>query len=71
LWKLTTIADSYTADLSPTAATLASFSLWSLYGFFAGLFAMGLWIVAHEAGAFLFWQLVAFRRLTFFWQGMA
>ncbi|KAK7046598.1 FA-desaturase domain-containing protein [Favolaschia claudopus] len=50
LWKLTTIADAYTAGLSPTLATLASFSLWSLYGFFAGLFAMGLWIVAHEAG---------------------
>ncbi|KAF8189814.1 fatty acid desaturase-domain-containing protein [Mycena galopus ATCC 62051] len=50
LWKLTTIADSYTVDLSPTLATVASFSLWSLYGFFAGLFAFGLWIVAHEAG---------------------
>ncbi|KAF7350394.1 FA-desaturase domain-containing protein [Mycena venus] len=50
LWKLTTIADSYTVDLPSTLASLASFSLWSLYGFFAGLFAMGLWIVAHEAG---------------------
>ncbi|KAJ7039747.1 fatty acid desaturase-domain-containing protein [Mycena alexandri] len=50
LWKLTTIADTYTVALSPVARTLASFSLWSLYGFFAGLFAMGLWIVAHEAG---------------------
>ncbi|KAJ6484376.1 fatty acid desaturase-domain-containing protein [Mycena vitilis] len=50
LWKLTTIADSYTVALSPALATLASFSLWSLYGFFAGLFGMGLWIVAHEAG---------------------
>ncbi|KAJ7487804.1 fatty acid desaturase-domain-containing protein [Mycena latifolia] len=50
LWKLTAIADSYTVALSPTTRTLASFSLWSLYGFFAGLFAMGLWIVAHEAG---------------------
>jgi omega-6 fatty acid desaturase (delta-12 desaturase) len=56
LWKLTSIADSYasTAGLSSTLTSLASFSLWSLYGFFAGLFAMGLWIVAHEAGAFLF-----------------
>ncbi|KAJ6492980.1 fatty acid desaturase-domain-containing protein [Mycena sanguinolenta] len=50
LWKLTTVADSYTVNLAPTLASLASFSLWSLYGFFAGLFAMGLWIVAHEAG---------------------
>ncbi|KAJ7274973.1 delta-12 fatty acid desaturase protein [Mycena rebaudengoi] len=50
LWKLTSIADSYTATLSSTTRTLASFSLWSLYGFFAGLFGMGLWIVAHEAG---------------------
>ncbi|KAJ7152583.1 fatty acid desaturase-domain-containing protein [Mycena crocata] len=50
LWKLTTIADSYTDTLSPNLRTLASFSLWSLYGFFAGLFSFGLWIVAHEAG---------------------
>ncbi|KAJ6631060.1 fatty acid desaturase-domain-containing protein [Mycena sp. CBHHK59/15] len=51
LWKGTVLADSYTGLLaSPTTRTLASFSLWSLYGFFAGLFGMGLWIVAHEAG---------------------
>ncbi|KAJ7432892.1 oleoyl phosphatidylcholine desaturase [Mycena galericulata] len=50
LWKLTSIAESFTTPLPPIARALASFSLWSLYGFFAGLFAMGLWIVAHEAG---------------------
>ncbi|KAJ7637166.1 fatty acid desaturase-domain-containing protein [Roridomyces roridus] len=50
LWRLAGIADTFTTTLSPTTRVLASFSIWSLYGFFAGLFAMGLWILAHEAG---------------------
>lgn len=25
-------------------------AIWSLYGFFVGLFATGLWVVAHECG---------------------
>ncbi|KAF7323932.1 FA-desaturase domain-containing protein [Mycena kentingensis (nom. inval.)] len=52
LWKVTSLADAYvsTLGLSPNLALAASFSLWSLYGFLAGLFAFGLWIVAHECG---------------------
>ncbi|KAF7291577.1 Oleoyl phosphatidylcholine desaturase [Mycena chlorophos] len=34
----------------PALYPLARFALWSLYGFWAGLFATGLWVVAHEAG---------------------
>lgn len=29
---------------------LARFSIWTLYGFVAGLFATGLWVIAHECG---------------------
>jgi omega-6 fatty acid desaturase (delta-12 desaturase) len=50
LWKLTTIADFFAAALPPMTRSIVSFSLWSLYGFFVGLFGMGLWVVAHEAG---------------------
>ncbi|KAF8558310.1 hypothetical protein OG21DRAFT_1595455 [Imleria badia] len=34
----------------PILYPVARFSLWSLYGFWAGLFATGLWVVAHECG---------------------
>jgi len=34
----------------PVLYPVARFSLWSLYGFWAGLFATGLWVVAHECG---------------------
>ncbi|KAN0087688.1 Fatty acid desaturase domain containing protein [Tylopilus felleus] len=34
----------------PVLYPIARFSLWSLYGFWAGLFATGLWVVAHECG---------------------
>ena len=34
----------------PILYPVARFSVWSLYGFWAGLFATGLWVVAHECG---------------------
>ncbi|KAF7299078.1 Oleoyl phosphatidylcholine desaturase [Mycena indigotica] len=34
----------------PALYPFARFSIWALYGFWAGLFATGLWVVAHEAG---------------------
>ncbi|OSD07329.1 hypothetical protein PYCCODRAFT_1430581 [Trametes coccinea BRFM310] len=34
----------------PYLYTAASFSLWALYTFFVGLFATGLWVIAHECG---------------------
>ncbi|KAJ7048503.1 fatty acid desaturase-domain-containing protein [Mycena amicta] len=52
LWKLASLTNTYvaTTTLSPSVQALASLSIWALYGFFAGLFAFGLWIVAHECG---------------------
>jgi omega-6 fatty acid desaturase (delta-12 desaturase) len=34
----------------PWLYSFARFAIWSLYGFFAGLFATGLWVIAHECG---------------------
>ncbi|RDB17938.1 Delta(12) fatty acid desaturase [Hypsizygus marmoreus] len=34
----------------PALYPFARLALWSLYGFFTGLFATGLWVVAHECG---------------------
>lgn len=34
----------------PILYPVARVSLWSLYGFWTGLFATGLWVVAHECG---------------------
>ncbi|GLB38476.1 putative acid desaturase [Lyophyllum shimeji] len=34
----------------PALYPFARFALWSLYGFFTGLFATGLWVIAHECG---------------------
>ncbi|KAF7365287.1 Oleoyl phosphatidylcholine desaturase [Mycena venus] len=34
----------------PALYPFARFSLWALYSFWTGLFATGLWVVAHEAG---------------------
>ncbi|EKM79425.1 hypothetical protein AGABI1DRAFT_113988 [Agaricus bisporus var. burnettii JB137-S8] len=34
----------------PYAYRLARFALWSLYGFWTGLFATGLWVIGHECG---------------------
>ncbi|KAN0082600.1 Fatty acid desaturase domain containing protein [Tylopilus felleus] len=34
----------------PILYPMARFSTWSLYGFWVGLFGMGLWVIAHECG---------------------
>ena len=52
------------ALLTPEAATYilpaARTAVWGVYGYFTGLFATGLWIIAHEAGhqAFSSYRLV-------------
>ncbi|KAF9236466.1 fatty acid desaturase-domain-containing protein [Melanogaster broomeanus] len=34
----------------PILYPLARFSLWSIYGFWSGLFVTGIWVIAHECG---------------------
>ncbi|KAF5382612.1 hypothetical protein D9615_002968 [Tricholomella constricta] len=46
----TLIDPSIVALPHPALYPFARFALWSLYGFFTGLFATGLWVVAHECG---------------------
>jgi len=55
IYKTAIYADSFIVPekLSlphPLLYTCASFAIWSLYGFAAGLFATGLWVIAHECG---------------------
>ncbi|KAF8957244.1 delta-12 fatty acid desaturase protein [Flammula alnicola] len=55
LYKATTYLDGLitpeTFSLpNPYLYTAARFSLWSLYGFWAGLFGTGLWVIGHECG---------------------
>ncbi|KAF7346215.1 Oleoyl phosphatidylcholine desaturase [Mycena sanguinolenta] len=55
LYKVATYADGLinpqTLSLPyPALYSFARFSVWALYGFWTGLFATGLWVVAHEAG---------------------
>lgn len=55
IYKTATYLDSFidpaiVALPHPALYPFARFSLWSLYGFFTGLFATGLWVVAHECG---------------------
>ncbi|KAF8895452.1 fatty acid desaturase-domain-containing protein [Infundibulicybe gibba] len=54
IYKTATYADTF---INPESITLpaalyplARLALWSLYGFSAGLFATGLWVIAHECG---------------------
>ncbi|KAH7884987.1 fatty acid desaturase-domain-containing protein [Phlebopus sp. FC_14] len=55
IYKAATYLDTF---ITPAAITLphpilypvARVSLWALYGFWSGLFATGLWVVAHECG---------------------
>lgn len=35
---------------NPYLYTAARISLWALYGFWAGLFATGIWVIGHECG---------------------
>ncbi|KAF8208865.1 oleoyl phosphatidylcholine desaturase [Mycena galopus ATCC 62051] len=54
-YKVATYAD---AQINPQTLSLpypalysfARFSVWALYSFWTGLFATGLWVIAHEAG---------------------
>lgn len=50
----TILTDFYLFNTFVTPSTIPSYSLhlalWSLYGFLNGLFAMGLWVPAHECG---------------------
>lgn len=55
IYKTTTFLDAFITPEAvsfphPVLYSVARFSLWSLYGFWAGLFATGLWVVAHECG---------------------
>ncbi|KDR82743.1 hypothetical protein GALMADRAFT_238252 [Galerina marginata CBS 339.88] len=48
---LDTLIDPATLSLpNPHLYTAARVSLWALYGFWAGLFATGLWVIGHECG---------------------
>ncbi|KII86956.1 hypothetical protein PLICRDRAFT_164431 [Plicaturopsis crispa FD-325 SS-3] len=52
-YKAATYAETFiTPELLPNEYVRwgAYVSLWALYGFWAGLFATGLWVVAHECG---------------------
>ncbi|KAI0035190.1 fatty acid desaturase-domain-containing protein [Vararia minispora EC-137] len=44
------ITPAYLSFPHPALYTAAWVSLWALYGFFTGLFATGLWVIAHECG---------------------
>lgn len=55
IWKTTKfldalIAPEYISLPNPHLYTFAKFSIWALYTFFTGLFATGLWVIAHECG---------------------
>ncbi|TFK73560.1 delta-12 fatty acid desaturase protein [Pluteus cervinus] len=55
LYKITTFVDPLInpATLSlphPLLYPFARVALWALYGFWAGLFSTGLWVIAHECG---------------------
>jgi omega-6 fatty acid desaturase (delta-12 desaturase) len=55
IYKTASFADGF---INPSAISLphpalypfARFTLWSLYTFWTGLFATGLWVIAHECG---------------------
>ncbi|KAJ8583374.1 hypothetical protein M405DRAFT_513398 [Rhizopogon salebrosus TDB-379] len=55
LYKATTFLDAFISPAQialphPLLYPAARISLWALYGFSAGLFATGLWVIAHECG---------------------
>jgi len=52
-YKATIFADSFihTLDLpNPHLYTGLEIALWAVYGFWAGLFGTGLWVIGHECG---------------------
>lgn len=55
IYKTATFADSYVTPENvalphPLLYTAAKFAIWALYTFWTGLFATGLWVIAHECG---------------------
>ncbi|KAF5348238.1 hypothetical protein D9756_010508 [Leucocoprinus leucothites] len=62
IYKTTILLDSevvypVASDLNyPYTYRFIQFALWSIYGFWAGLFMTGLWIIAHECGHYAFSQ---------------
>ncbi|KAJ4482193.1 delta 12-fatty acid desaturase [Lentinula aciculospora] len=55
IYNIATYADSFVKPESlslphPLLYPFARFAIWALYGFWTGLFATGLWVVAHECG---------------------
>ena len=50
LYKVTIYLDTTLALPNPYLYTVARISLWALYGFWAGLFATGIWVIGHECG---------------------
>ncbi|KAJ7261986.1 delta12-fatty acid desaturase [Mycena rebaudengoi] len=55
IYKVSAYADTLIKSQSlflphPVLYSFARFGLWSLYGFWAGLFGAGIWVIAHEAG---------------------
>ena len=53
VYKAATYADEFLNTVTlphPLLYPAARLAIWALYGFWAGLFATGLWVVAHECG---------------------
>ncbi|KAF7302105.1 FA-desaturase domain-containing protein [Mycena indigotica] len=55
IYKTTTYLDTLISPAifnapHPFVYSLVRFALWSLYGFWAGLFGTGIWVIGHEAG---------------------
>lgn len=55
IYKATELLDATLEDISsvfphPTLYPAARIVLWAFYGFLVGLFATGLWVIAHECG---------------------
>ncbi|KAJ7075794.1 delta-12 fatty acid desaturase protein [Mycena belliarum] len=54
-YKATVYADALISPAGfaaphPVVYPLARFALWAVYGFWAGLFGTGIWVIGHEAG---------------------
>ncbi|KAF8215140.1 delta-12 fatty acid desaturase protein [Mycena galopus ATCC 62051] len=54
IFKVATYADTFVKPelfgTHPLVCPLVRFSLWALYGFWAGLFGTGIWVIGHECG---------------------